>query len=129
MYFSQGPSYISHLIIQPSLEDSVGQGWRLPDFDSGSGLLIEPAAINLEDIRRLLDSIEITSSDYPDRGRRLSNLGLRLGRRYERMGSIRDLDEAIRRCRESVKITSGDHPDRVRRLKDFCLTVCTSEHW
>jgi len=41
-------------------------------------------------------AVEVTPEDHPNLAGRLSNLGNKLGRRYERTGKIEDLKEAIR---------------------------------
>jgi tetratricopeptide (TPR) repeat protein len=46
----------------------------------------------------------------------LNNLGMYLGRRYERTGDMADLEASIRVAHQAVDFTSEDHPDRVGRL-------------
>ncbi|CRG85866.1 hypothetical protein PISL3812_02870 [Talaromyces islandicus] len=66
-------------------------------------------------------SVRTAASDHL--GFRLSNLGLQLGRRYERTGNLEDLKEAIERVRESIETTPSDHPDRGWRLSNLGLQL------
>ncbi|KJZ72809.1 hypothetical protein HIM_07753 [Hirsutella minnesotensis 3608] len=60
-----------------------------------------------------------TPQDHPDRARRLSNLGYSLRSRFERTGSMDDLDRAVEVADIAVAVTPQDHPDRARRLNNL----------
>src|SRR5256886_8176985 len=45
-----------------------------------------------------------------------SNLGNKLGRRYERTGKMEDLEEALRVARQAVDVPPEDHPGVAGRL-------------
>ncbi|KAJ6003550.1 CHAT domain-containing protein [Penicillium canescens] len=64
-------------------------------------------AINVT--RQLIDA---TPPDHLDRAGRLNNLGVYLGDRYSRIGTIADLEEAINVARQAVDATPPDHPHR-----------------
>ncbi|KAF2260201.1 hypothetical protein CC78DRAFT_429115, partial [Lojkania enalia] len=55
-------------------------------------------------------------ADHPDRATYLKNLSDKLGRRYERLSALVDLEEAIMVARQAVNLTPSDHTNRSTRL-------------
>ena len=71
-------------------------------------------------IQRYHEALHATTpADHPDRARRLDNLGIGYHDRYQRTGTMADLDTAIQRSQEAVDATPADHPDRARRLDNL----------
>ncbi|KAF4447587.1 hypothetical protein F53441_8882 [Fusarium austroafricanum] len=70
-------------------------------------------------IPRLEIAVSAIPEDHPDRAAHLNNLGNQLGRRYERTGDMRDLEEAIKAARQAIKITPNDHPDLASHLNNL----------
>ncbi|KAJ9412631.1 hypothetical protein QL093DRAFT_2027076, partial [Fusarium oxysporum] len=67
--------------------------------------------------------VESTPHVHPDLAARLNNLGNKLGRRYERTGETKDLEEAIQAVRQAVESTPHDHPDREGRLNNLGIKL------
>ena len=61
-----------------------------------------------ESIRRVQQTVDITSLDHPDLAGRLNSLANKLQRRFERTGRMEDLEESIRRAQQAVDITPLD---------------------
>ncbi|KAI8649679.1 TPR domain-containing protein [Fusarium keratoplasticum] len=66
------------------------------------------------DIRNM--AVKATPQDHPNRSTYLNNLGNLLGRRFERTGSMDDLNRAIDVADMAVKATPQDHPNRANDL-------------
>ncbi|KJZ70857.1 hypothetical protein HIM_09771 [Hirsutella minnesotensis 3608] len=64
-------------------------------------------------------AVDATPQDHPDRPGRLSNLGNRHGSRFERTGSMDDLDRAVDFSSMALEATPQDHPDRAGRLSNL----------
>src|SRR2546430_3240235 len=64
-------------------------------------------------------TVHFRSEDHPDLAGWLNNLGNKLGRRYECMGRMEDLEEAVRVTEQAVKVTPEDHPDLAARLNNL----------
>ena len=87
---------------------------------SGSDLNLITTTVSLW--QRVLTAIP---ADHHDRVAMLSNLGLALQLRFERVGALADLDEAITVGWGAVQATPADHPDRAGYLSNlgFALRV------
>jgi len=72
-----------------------------------------------EAITAARQAIKLTPEDYPDRARRLKNLGDKLGFRYKRTGKMEDLEEAIIATRQAVQSIAEDHPDQAPCLSSL----------
>ena len=71
-------------------------------------------------IQRYHEALHATTpADHPDRARRLDNLGIGYHNRYQRTGTIADLDTAIQRSQEALDTTPEDHPGRAGRLDNL----------
>jgi tetratricopeptide (TPR) repeat protein len=64
-------------------------------------------------------SLHCTRRGDESEASRLNNLGVILGRRYERTGEMVDLEKAITRARNVVDLTPGNHPDRAMYLDNL----------
>ncbi|RYP53061.1 hypothetical protein DL770_011005 [Monosporascus sp. CRB-9-2] len=64
-------------------------------------------------------AVNATPQDHPDRAGRLNNLGNQLGRRFERTGSMDDLNRAIDVADMAIDATPQDHPDRAAYLNNL----------
>uniref|UniRef100_UPI0032EBDB13 CHAT domain-containing tetratricopeptide repeat protein n=1 Tax=Streptomyces sp. HSW2009 TaxID=3142890 RepID=UPI0032EBDB13 len=62
-------------------------------------------------------------TNHPDRFRYLSNLGVTLWFRFERVGDLADLDDAITAGRAAVQATPTSHPARADMLSDLVLLL------
>ena len=81
---------------------------------SGSDLNLITTTVSLW--QRVLTAIP---ADHPDRVAMLSNLGLALQLRFERVGALADLDEAITVGRAAAQTAPADHPDRAGYLSNL----------
>jgi Tetratricopeptide repeat len=63
--------------------------------------------------------VKATSSDPPDRARRLDNLGIWLGTRFDRTKAVDDLNHAVEATDKAVKTIPSDHPDRAGYLNNL----------
>lgn len=61
--------------------------------------------------------------DHSDRAIYFNNLGIRLGDRYSRTGSMDDLQKAFRVGQAAVDATPEDHPDRANRLSNLGISL------
>ncbi|KAK4097643.1 hypothetical protein N658DRAFT_269779 [Parathielavia hyrcaniae] len=62
---------------------------------------------------------DTTPQDHPDRAALLNNLGNCLGTRFERTGSMDDLNRAVDVADKAVDATPQDHPDRAALLTNL----------
>ena len=81
---------------------------------SGSDLNLITTTVSLW--QRVLTAIP---ADHHDRVAMLSNLGLALQLRFERVGALADLDEAITVGRAAAQTAPADHPDRAGYLSNL----------
>ena len=49
----------------------------------------------------------------------LSNLGNKLGMRFEKIGRMEDLEQSARRAQQAVDLTPQDHPDLASMLNNL----------
>ena len=63
--------------------------------------------------------------DHPDRGRYLSNLGIKREARFRRSGDPDDLEAAIRAGTAAVDLTPAGHPDRVMYMSNLAIAIWT----
>ena len=71
--------------------------------------------------------VESTPVDHPDRAMYLNNLGISLQSRFERTGSMDDLDRAIATKEQAVESTPVDHPDRAAMSSTIWETHCRGD--
>ena len=64
-------------------------------------------------------AVASTPDDHPDRAMYLNNLGIALQSRFERTGSMDDLDRAITTNEQAVASTPDDHPNRAMYLNNL----------
>jgi tetratricopeptide (TPR) repeat protein len=57
--------------------------------------------------------------DYPHQAMILNSLGVRLGNRYMREGTVNDLEEAIQIVQKAISRTSEDDPNRAMYLNNL----------
>ncbi|KAK3311914.1 hypothetical protein B0H66DRAFT_448391, partial [Apodospora peruviana] len=57
--------------------------------------------------------------DHPNRAGYLNTLGIRLGGRFQRMGSMDDLNRAVDVAAMAVDVTPEDHPNRAIYLNNL----------
>ncbi|KAF7174386.1 hypothetical protein CNMCM6106_008626 [Aspergillus hiratsukae] len=76
-----------------------------------------------ESIRVARKAVNATPEGQPRRAKYLNTLGIQLGARYSRTGSMTDLEDSIRAAREAVNATPEDHPDRAKYLNTLGLLL------
>jgi hypothetical protein len=62
--------------------------------------------------------VAATPDDHPNLATRLNNLGSKLESRFERTGSMEDLEEASQRAGQAVSATPDDHPNLAGMLNN-----------
>ncbi|KAF8436638.1 CHAT domain-containing protein [Boletus edulis BED1] len=94
---------------------------------------------DLEDaISTYRDAVHLTPDGHPDKPGRLNNLGhsfiarfempfrhTGMPARFERLGELRDLEDAISTYRDAVHLTPDGHPDKPSRLSNLGLSFVT----
>jgi tetratricopeptide (TPR) repeat protein len=77
------------------------------------------------DIRALDEAIRTLQAavDADPRNDWLSNLSNALRRRYERLGTLDDLDRAVQASRRAVEEAAADHPARAKHLSNLALAL------
>jgi tetratricopeptide (TPR) repeat protein len=63
--------------------------------------------------------LEAAPADHPDRAVYLCNLAVALQARFERTGTLADLDAAVGHLRAAVAVTPADHPNRTLYLSNL----------
>ncbi|KAK6356066.1 hypothetical protein TWF718_000440 [Orbilia javanica] len=63
--------------------------------------------------------VNATPQNHPNRAGRLNNLGSRLGTRFDRTGSINDLNRAVEAADMAINATPQDHPNRAACLNNL----------
>ncbi|WP_405717347.1 tetratricopeptide repeat protein [Streptomyces sp. NBC_01537] len=98
----------------------LADGAAVTAFAMLQGILgsAEPTVIDAN-IRMWQHILAHTPADHPDRDGRLGNLGGALRTRFERSGTVADLDEAITVYRQAVEATPTDYPDRAAMLSNL----------
>ena len=61
--------------------------------------------------------LALLPSDYTERPTIMNNLAYCLRARYQRLGSIEDLEEAIKKCQEAVDLSHSSQPDDLQRFQ------------
>ncbi|KAJ5740123.1 hypothetical protein N7533_012907 [Penicillium manginii] len=79
----------------------------------------------MDDLNRAIKAMNMavnsTPEDHPDLARRLGNLGILLGRRFKRTGSMGDHNRAVEVTDMAVNSTPEDHPDRASWLNNLSI--------
>ncbi|KAL8366614.1 hypothetical protein RB595_010463 [Gaeumannomyces hyphopodioides] len=77
----------------------------------------------MEDLNRAIEvtgmAVDATPQNHPDRASYLSNLGNRLGSRFERTGSMEDLNRAVEIAGMAVNATPQNHPNQAGHLNNL----------
>ncbi|KAI2632251.1 CHAT domain-containing protein [Hypoxylon sp. NC1633] len=77
-----------------------------------------------ESISTAQEAISLSQGcDEPTRAVLLNSLGIQLGQRHSRTGSMEDMEAAVRFMREAVQATPTDHQDRSKRLSNLSLQL------
>ena len=72
----------------------------------------------------LYDDLAVSmSSNHPDRARRLNNSSVAVSRRFERTGSMNDLDRAIAMNQETIALTPEDYPNHGIYLNNLGIAL------
>ncbi|KAI0027696.1 hypothetical protein K488DRAFT_60659, partial [Vararia minispora EC-137] len=101
---------------------NLPQAWRLAT--DGTSLLeqamttLEPGILNAA-ISCLQNSVDLTPNGHPEKPAYLNNLGIALQTRFDRLGSLDDLESGIVVNRKAVDLTPDGHPDKPGRLNNL----------
>jgi tetratricopeptide (TPR) repeat protein len=112
----------------PADEDTLlNRGWKAW-YQRAVHLLDRTLAIGdrpgLEEAISLLRrALNVSPPDCSDQAGMLSNLGMALRMRFERIGKIEDLDEAVQVGRQAVEAAPTGHPDRAHILSSLGLAL------
>jgi hypothetical protein len=66
--------------------------------------------------------VELTPSENSDRAGQLQNLAISLGKQFQRLGDLKDLEAALQANQEAVELTPSGHPDRAGRLQNLAAS-------
>ena len=75
------------------------------------------------------EALDTTPADYPDRAYRLHGLGIRYRDRYQRTGTMADLETAIQRIQEAFNQSSSPVPDRLKVGRVLLALHAEAENW
>ncbi|KAJ7458956.1 CHAT domain-containing protein [Mycena latifolia] len=71
----------------------------------------------------LREAVDQTPKGHPDLPAHLQNLAIYFGERYQRLGSLQDLEAALNNFRAAVELLPPGHPDLPSCLHDMALSL------